>query len=343
MAHLDDPIMALEDQQNDLTFGIEIEFLMPVLEGSDEDASVQMPKLPSYPGWRFPAYQWDGMELTSEVLSSTDPDRVRKITEVCRTIRSHRVHLNGNTSVHTHVGRGDDGFTIKTVKKLITFLWFADNKLFEFHHPSRMNNPFCRKISEFSSLTDVNHENMIDTADLEGLRQMAQHVPETMETMEEGVYRNKYIQLKHMWGQVEVTEIAQSMLIKEIGTTVVQPRGSVGFRRFMPQGKTGGNTNTFEFRHMAGSLDPEHILHWAQVCIGIVEFARNTNASKFREQIAKFLHPPQGIRYGGVEILEDLGLVKEANFFRTKTDAYKKGDLKYFTGGDKDTFFVPPM
>ena len=193
-----------------------------------QDASVQMPKLPSYPGWRFPAYQWDGMELTSEVLSSTDPDRVRKITEVCRTIRSHRVHLNGNTSVHIHVGRGDDGFTIKTVKKLITFLWFADNKLFEFHHPSRMNNPFCRKISEFSSLTDVNHENMIDTADLEGLRQMAQHVPETMETMEEGVYRNKYIQLKHMWGQVEVTEIAQSMLIKEIGTTVVQPRGSVG-------------------------------------------------------------------------------------------------------------------
>ncbi|KAK6840556.1 hypothetical protein PG995_016310 [Apiospora arundinis] len=417
MAHLDDPIMALEDRHGDLTFGLEIEFLTPVLQGSDKDphpaeprevlrvssvetshdpdycdhdwidqsanflleslqkipdlvvkreeedeyvaphddvlkydhwrlakdSSVQMPKLPGYPGSRFPAYQWDGREVTSKVLSSTDPDRVRQITEVCRAIRLHRVHLNENTSIHVHVGRGDAGFTLNTVKKLITFLWFADVKLFELHHPSRLKNFYCRPISEYSRLTDVDHTGIIGTVDPEGLDQMSQHVPETMKTMKEGAYRNKYVQLKQMWGRDQVVDIAESMLIKKTSINLVQPRGSVGFRRFMPKGKSGGNTNTFEFRHMAGSLDPEHMMHWANVCIGIVNFARNTDAASFREQFSKFLHPRPGGSYGGTDILDDLGLAKEAEFFRAKADSYKKGNLDYIQGGSEDMVFVPPM
>ena len=118
-------------------------------------------------------------------------------------------------------------------------------------------------------------------------------------------------------------------------------RGILGFRRFMPQGKTGGNTNTFEFRHMAGSLDPDSILHWADVCIGIVDFSRSTDASTFRDQISKFLHPPPV--YGGAEVLEDIGLAKEAKFLRSKALSYQKDDFKLYKDGNKDTFFVPPM
>ncbi|KAK8044619.1 hypothetical protein PG993_004643 [Apiospora rasikravindrae] len=409
MAHLDDPIMALEDRQGDLTFGVEIEFLAPVIEvfeddphpvesrevlrvskcdpnnyewiadlscfflkslqkipdlaveGEDGDeyvaphdnvliydhwrligdSSVQICTKPGSPGSQFPAYHWDGKEVTSEVLSSTDPDHVRKVTEVCRAIRSHRVHLNENTSVHVHVGRGDEGFTLTTIKKIITFLWFADVMLFDLHHPSRLKNLYCRPISEYSRLTEVDYTGITGTVDPEGLKQMSRHVPEILATMDDGAYRNKYKQLNQMWGRDEITNIAKSMLIKKTAINLVQPRGSVGFRRFMPQGKTGGNTNTFEFRHMAGSLEPEHILHWAHVCIGIVNFARNSDASAFREQISKFLDPSAG--YGGVEVLEDLGLAKEAKYFRSKTDSYKKEDLQTYKDGDKDTFFVPPM
>jgi len=107
-------------------------------------------------------------------------------------------------------------------------LWFADNKLFELHHPSRLKNPYCRQISEYARLTDVDHTGIIGTVDTEGLHQMAQHVPEIMETMEEGAYRNKYTQLKQMWGQDDVAEIARSMLIKKTAQNLVQPRGSVG-------------------------------------------------------------------------------------------------------------------
>ncbi|KAK7943655.1 uncharacterized protein PG986_012768 [Apiospora aurea] len=409
MAHLDDPIMALEDHQGDLTFGVEIEFLTPVIETIEDDphpaesrevlrvskcdsnnyewiaelsrfllsslqeipdlavegedgdeyvaphdnvlkydhwrligdSSVQICTKPGSPASRFPAYHWDGKEVTSEVLSSTDPDRFRKVTEVCRAIRSHRVHLNESTSIHVHVGRGDDGFTLTTIKKIITFLWFADIKLFDLHHPSRLKNLHCRPISEYSKLTEVDHTGIMGIVDPEGLKQMLRHVPEIMATMNDGVYRNRYIQLEQMWGRDEITEVAKSMLIKKTAINLVQPRGSVGFRRFMPQGKTGGNTNTFEFRHMAGSLDPEHILHWAHVCIGIVDFARNTDASVFRAQIAKFLNPPPG--YGGAEVLEDIGLTKEAKYFRSKTDSFKSKDFKAYRDGDKDTFFVPPM
>lgn len=193
-----------------------------------QDSSVQIATKLGYPASRFPAYHWDGKEITSEVLSSTDPDRVRKLTEVCRVMRSHRVHLNENTSVHVHVGRGDGGFTLLTVKKVITFLWFADLKLFDLHHPSRRKNLYCLPISEYSKLTEVDHTGIMGTVDPEGLEQMPQHVPEVMETMEDGAYRKKYIQLKQMWGRDQVTEVAYSMLVKKNAINLIQPRGSVG-------------------------------------------------------------------------------------------------------------------
>lgn len=48
MAHLDDPIMALEDRHGDLTFGLEIEFLTPVLEGSDKGECISYASF-----WKF--------------------------------------------------------------------------------------------------------------------------------------------------------------------------------------------------------------------------------------------------------------------------------------------------
>lgn len=69
-------------------------------------------------------YDWVGREITSEVLSTADRWRLsQKIDTVCQALRKTKVHLNSTTSVHVHVGRGDETFSILTMKKFITLLW----------------------------------------------------------------------------------------------------------------------------------------------------------------------------------------------------------------------------
>ena len=64
------------------------------------------------------------------------------------------------------------------------------------------------------------------------------------------------MQLHRIWVCSSVEELAQLMMCQ---FTSPSGRGSVGFNRFQPTGLQGGNTHTFEWRQMAGSLEPSQI------------------------------------------------------------------------------------
>ena len=69
-------------------------------------------------------YDWVSREITSEVLDTRNEWKCgMKIDAVCRAIRKARVHLNDTTGVHVHVGRGEETFSLLTMKKFITLLW----------------------------------------------------------------------------------------------------------------------------------------------------------------------------------------------------------------------------
>ncbi|KAI1078874.1 putative amidoligase enzyme-domain-containing protein [Whalleya microplaca] len=102
--------------------------------------------------WSPPEYMWIGREVTSEVMSSQGNDHVRKITDVCRSIRDARTSLNETTGVHVHVGLGDEPFSLLTLKKFVSLLWFIDEMLLGLHHPSRHNNRHCHQLRSMSAL-----------------------------------------------------------------------------------------------------------------------------------------------------------------------------------------------
>lgn len=119
-------------------------------------------------------------------------------------------------------------------------------------------------------------------------------------------------------------------------------RGTIGYRRFLPAGKTGGNTKTIEFRQMQGSLDPEHIINWVRVCIAIVDFARLSTPTSFKAVMTNIVRA--GKAYTGLDLLRDLQLDAEADYFENKVAGYRSGTAAgrfYYEGQDRSVFVRP--
>lgn len=405
MAHLDGPIQVHDDNHGPLTFGIELEFLVPALKPSREDTSPIDPRpifriedydpceyrdqlnefilptlqeikgikvreetqdkfipphdnVPRYNVWRlvndisvnagddprYSAYEWVGKEVTSEILRTDDPGYAKKIGDMCRAIRNCRVHLNTSTGVHVHIGRGDDGFTLKTVKRLATMMWLLDLHIISLHHPCRWRNKHCELLRNMSKLAAYTNDqgHLIDpmASSIESMEEMHKNIPDDLLDF-------LLAKIRHIWVLDDLEELAHLM-----GNTsdphARNPmrsaiRGTVGFRRFLSAGKTGGNINTLEFRQMAGTLDPEHILRWIKVCISIMDFARLSSDEAFKTMIGKVAK--QGPKYSTADMLRDLSLETEIEFWENKVNLYRTGDvegLQLYEGSEHD-LFVPPM
>ncbi|KAI3320338.1 putative amidoligase enzyme-domain-containing protein [Xylariaceae sp. AK1471] len=222
-------------------------------------------------------YHWTSCELSSVVMG---PDEYSKqIEDVCRVLRSFRIHLNESTSVHVHIGRGDEPFSLLTVKKFSTLYWLTEKAILELHHPSRQNNKFsfhltkCSVLASKSQATlDRDEQGLND----EGLLTMDDYVPKT------GLTEFRYSQLRRIWGCKNIEE------------------------RFLPAGKSGGNIQTFEWRQMSGSLDADHINQWVKFCMTFTNFCRLSDKptfNKFAETVIQ-----KGEDYTGMELLKALNI-----------------------------------
>lgn len=213
-----------EDRFGRLTFGVEIEFLCPVVaEGGYDRYAYQddrrvareypgreegnlvlstLKRVPSiriqtkdtfhdgltYNTWLFQPddsvclarsdplnahYSIDGCEVSSEILVAGAEVNKTKIRAVCAAIRSERVLLNDTTAVHVHVGRGAEGFSLLTLKKLTSLLWLLDEPLMWLQHPSRSDSEYCQKITQHSRLAALASETSLpDNLSAIGLQQM---------------------------------------------------------------------------------------------------------------------------------------------------------------------------
>ncbi|ETS77884.1 hypothetical protein PFICI_09946 [Pestalotiopsis fici W106-1] len=398
MAHLDGMIITEDDREGPLTFGIEMEFLMPMLHQKDEDPDPHDPRpifrahndddvhfpekidaflmdhlgslagdgitlrdeandefiephdnVVKYDAWRiimdssvkagaeakYKAYVWAGKEITSEVLRTTDPDAYYKIMVLCRAMRNIRVHLNDSCGLHVHIGRGDDGLSLKTMKKFSVLAWISDAILLDLQHPSRWDNSYCKKMSLYARLSDGHVTR--GQGDLEARLDNAQredalrHIPDSLE----GLLLHK---VKCIWATTSLEELAILMGntsdIHARNPMRAAVRGTFGYRRFLPAGKTGGNTNTIEFRQMVGSLDPQHINNWVKLCVGLVDFARLSTADEFCSLVAE---ASKG-RYNFAQMLRDLKLGQDVPFWSNKVLAYAKIDAEVYEGSKESLF-----
>ncbi|KAI1458697.1 putative amidoligase enzyme-domain-containing protein [Annulohypoxylon moriforme] len=277
-----------------------------------KDSSVRFQKS----DWKY--YTWAGREITSVVMGSDDPKAyTEKITKICRAIRQLRVHLNLATSVHVHVGLGDEPFSLLTIKKFITLILLVDDMLMGLHHPKRRESRYCYLVSRCSAVSKLEPNRSKDYDDLmkRSLEQrMGEFIPEGPMT-KQALQATKSIQ-----------ELAFMM---DDPDNIGYYRGSVSFARFLPEEGVGGNTQTIEFRQMAGCLDPDQIIHWVKVCVALVDFARLADAERYKSLLEKLMAKKS--TFSAFDLLLELGLGEEEKHFRAQVKGYES-NLDFYPG-----------
>ncbi|KAH8194271.1 hypothetical protein TruAng_011559 [Truncatella angustata] len=389
-----------DDSIGPLTFGIELEFLVPMLKPLKHERSPPDPRpifhaedfdegdpadpfnkfifpalqavdgiqvrdhftdvfaypltsIPKYDAWRliddfsvkpghgreYSPYEWAGKEVTSEVLKADDAGYPKKITDVCRAIRECRVHLNSSAGVHVHVGHGDDGFSLKTLKRVATIMWLMDSRLLYLHHPSRRDNANCELLSKISKLSHTQEGK--PAADPGGRyhRIMDENVPTD-------IWPALHAKLQQIWFASDIEQIAHLMSDRTPPDSMrAISRGTVGFRRLISTGRNRVNINTVEFRQMAGSLEPDHIIQWVKVCLAIVDFARHSENDSFKSVVRSASMQPEENTYFALDFLNDIGLYLGVPFWAEKLEGYilkRQTAMEFYENGDSN-MFVPAM
>ncbi|KAK5629997.1 hypothetical protein RRF57_005712 [Xylaria bambusicola] len=81
---------------------------------------------------------------------------------------------------------------------------------------------------------------------------------------------------------------------------------------------------TIEFREAGGSLDPEWIVTWARICVGIMRFCRDSDPGEFTRVLERVVRQEErsrcgrGVRYDVCDLLEDMCLFSEAEIVRRR-------------------------
>ncbi|KAI0518126.1 putative amidoligase enzyme-domain-containing protein [Xylaria bambusicola] len=247
------------------------------------------------------SYTWTGCVLTSPVMNPHD--HAANIDSICRILKIVRIHLNKSTSVHVHVGRGDEPFSLLTVRKFVTLYWLTEEAIFGLHHPSRKTNRHCLPLSKYSVIA----KQLQSTVDSEDRCSNDQGHRFKDYVSEAGLSPLRRTQLRRIWACCSIEEVAKLMCIGiDMGWKLPGPdeRGAVGFWRFLPAGKSGGNIQTFEWRQMSGSVDSNHINQWVKACIAFTDFCRLSDKGTFKKFVGKVIE--KGDSYTGIELLNAL-------------------------------------
>ncbi|KAI0400275.1 hypothetical protein F4802DRAFT_602177 [Xylaria palmicola] len=113
-------------------------------------------------------YQWVPMELTSPIMNEENYEA--QVKQVCDVLKTIRINLSSSTSVHVHVGRGDDPF-----RSVYSSLHISENKKFLARDfallPDYLNQPSQQHLNAEAASRDQEVEGLMTMM-------MASHVPE---------------------------------------------------------------------------------------------------------------------------------------------------------------------
>ncbi|KAI0966156.1 hypothetical protein F4678DRAFT_450260 [Xylaria arbuscula] len=284
----------------------------------------------------FPAtgpYAWTGCELTSPVLA--DHDYAIEIENVCRVLNRIRIHLNETTAVHVHVGPGNEPFSLLTVKRFATLYWFTEEAILQLHHPSRYANGHCLRSTRHSMLAGLSQEYLETKLKYseDNMTEMAFHIPaHNMTSLE-------YAHACYIWACSTIDEVARLMSNRRhiiLSDGIYFDRGwLIGLKRFSPAGETGREFWTFEWRHMSGSLNADHINQWVKVYGAFTHLCRTADSATFYLFLKAIME--KGHHYNGYHLLSALSI--DNQIFGNIRAAWAR-DPDFFNGDRGPELFV---
>ncbi|KAI1214178.1 uncharacterized protein F4807DRAFT_468125 [Annulohypoxylon truncatum] len=300
-------------------------------------------------------YDWIGVKVKSNKRDMSNPDHFDQVGRVIEALRANfRVRLPPTTSLFIHVGEAfrderewQDG--PRHLRAFCTMWWFLERYVLQLAHPSRRTHPECLPLREHSriaqGLEDLDLEkHEMHPSNFAHMYQQMQYIVPLLTGQEMDI-------IKSFWKAKDAAIICQRMTVPatqwvDVGWGVKLPRptearGSVGFSGFCRWGlrssinlHNNGHTGTFEFRSMESTLDPLPIINWLAVVTRLYDFSRRGNTGDILGILQKALaFEPQ---YSGVQLLQDLGLPVQAEYFQAKIERQPTTLMEDF-----NTLFVP--
>jgi len=180
------------------------------------------------------------VELISRVLK---PNRAcsDEVFKVLSCIQSQfTMTTNKTTGLHIHVGNGDEGFPLATLKNL-TMLVVAFERLINSLHPAeRLTSHWCNPPSRCAAF-----ENEGDTS-------------------------LRMLEIEQCRTEIDLIDLMNPKSGRECAYNFTNLESGVG----------KGNKLTIEFRQHAGSVDPRTIINWAKFVVALVEYSHKVSESQ---------------------------------------------------------------
>ncbi|KFZ08000.1 hypothetical protein V502_09620 [Pseudogymnoascus sp. VKM F-4520 (FW-2644)] len=227
-----------------------------------------------------PIYRWHSVEVISPALYFR-PESLTQIRVACATITTQfRVVATRTTGLHVHVGDGENGFSVGTLRNLIALLWGFEPQLQTLHPSHRRTETWCMPLR-------------IDT------RYAWSHPQWTISTFLEDLFSSEY-------GTVEALVRAFDVCAGD--------RCAVEFSNL--DDPMVAVKQTIEFRAHSGTLDGDEVVMWVKTVVGLVEWARGANSDRLMSLMA--LAEAGNDEFGVTSLLEMLGLREQAEFYKER-------------------------
>ncbi|KAI0841612.1 hypothetical protein F5Y06DRAFT_293312 [Hypoxylon sp. FL0890] len=239
-------------------------------------------------------YFWLGFEFVSKVYRYRDIDISKSdLAIMCRTLRAeYFVSINAGKEsdaassrcgTHIHWGLSGAEYDLLTVKRVLTFMWVAEEMLMGLHATWRQSaTKYDALLQRGTNMATDNISKLPSwTTNLgkgDWIHEMEQNVPPRVRG---SLHCNKP-KIQWIWRAETVNDLAMF-----VGEAKKSRRASVGITELLPAtssfpGKVRrSQLNTIEFRHMQASLHPTLIAAWISVTAEIMSLCVDSSPEDF--------------------------------------------------------------
>jgi hypothetical protein len=238
-------------------------------------------------------YVWYPIEVQSPPYIFCE-DSLQAVRLACQVITGEfRVETNATTGLHVHVGDGADGYALKTVKKLMAFLWTFEPQIDQLHPKRRA------RISDNEAHTW--YESLRRGSILCGRRSLDESFP--MKVLDG---------LKIIFDTGDIDDL----------NTLMSPAYNKSAYKIEHLIYSDTIKRTVEFRQHEGTMHGTRVVEWIKTVVALVEWTmdiQTTALVEFLEEAADFEDrcwpeeekPPYDI----IDLFNDMGLVEQAIYW----------------------------
>lgn len=253
-----------------------------------------------------------GLELVSPALRHTlaSYQEIRRVMEFFRA--NFAFTVNETAGLHVHVGVGRDYLPLPELRRAAILAWLTEDLLLELH-PNRDKNEHTPPVRRFSNLAlGLGAEAAGRAGYYFGLKPTDPRGPREPRGLAEGL--QELMNCTSVWAVVKLMDVAET-------------RGMVSLFNYGLTHPHCGHLNdrakrtTIEFRAAAGTMNPEWVLIWSSICVGLIEAAGDIDDAHLVE-LEEFLTTASvSGRYGVPQLLDKIGLFKfQAQWLRNNPD-----------------------